>query len=196
MSHPAHPTPEKIQTVQELNDLFQNAKGIYLADFTGLNVEEVNELRRNFYKQQVLYKVVKNTLIRHACEAAGLKELLPVLEGPTALAISVQDGVLPVRLIADFTKGKEKQAPVIKAGMLEGTFLSADKMSVVKNIPSREVLLAQILSLLQSPIANFVGVLNEIVRSFLAVLEAIIQKKQADLTPAPEASLPAESAAP
>ncbi len=179
MPRQAHPTPEKIQSVKELSDLFLQAKGIYLADFTGLNVEEVNELRRNFHKQQVIYKVAKNTLIRHAAENAGYEDLLPHLEGPTAIALSRLDPALPVRLIADFTKGKEKQIPVLKAGILEGRYISAQEVEIVRNIPNKEVLLAQVLGLLQSPLANFVGTLNEIIRSFLAVLEAVIQKKQA-----------------
>jgi large subunit ribosomal protein L10 len=70
MPREAHPTQVKLDTVQELSELFGQAKGIYLADFTGLNVEQVNELRRNMHKQQVIYKVVKNTLIRHAAENA------------------------------------------------------------------------------------------------------------------------------
>jgi len=199
MSPQAHPNAQKIEAVQELNQLFQQAKGIYLADFTGLNVEEVNELRRNFHKQQIVYKVVKNTLIRHACEISGNKDLIPHLQGPTALAVSMHDPVLPVRLISDFTKGKEKQIPVIKAGMLEGSYITTADVEKVRNIPSREVLLGQILSILQGPLAGLVGTLNEIVRSFLAVLEAVIQKKQAagesasSAAPATEAPHPSEA---
>jgi large subunit ribosomal protein L10 len=190
MTRQAHPTQQKIETVKALSDLFRQAKGIYLADFTGLNVEQVNELRSIFFKQNVIYRVVKNTLIRQACENTGYQDLLRHLEGPTALAISLHDPVLPVRLISDFTKGKEPQAPVIKAGMLEKLYIGADQISTVKDIPSREVLLSQILSVLQSPLAGFVGVLNEVLRSFLSVLDAVIEKKKAagenlPTTPAP-----------
>jgi large subunit ribosomal protein L10 len=177
MPREAHPTNQKVQTVEDLSHLFQEAKGIYLADFTGLNVEQVNDLRRTFFKQQVVYKVVKNTLIRHACENTGYQDLIQHLEGPTALAISLNDPVLPLRLITDFHKGKEKAIPVIKAGILEGQYVGSADVQKVKDIPSREVLLSQILSLLQSPLSGFLGTLNEVLRSFVAVLEAIIQKK-------------------
>jgi large subunit ribosomal protein L10 len=193
MPREAHPTQVKLDTVQELSELFGQAKGIYLADFTGLNVEQVNELRRNMHKQQVIYKVVKNTLIRHAAENAGFKDLVPFLEGPTALAVSMQDPVLPVRLITDFHKGKEKQIPIIKAGMLEGLFINSDQVAVVRDIPSREVLLSQILSCLEAPMANLVGIMNEIIRTFLSVLEGVIEKKRAAEGPAAEP--PAEVAA-
>lgn len=179
MTRQAHPTQQKIDTVKALSDLFQQAKGIYLADFTGLNVEQVNELRSIFYKQNAIYRVVKNTLIRQACENTGYNDLLKHLEGPTALAISLHDPVLPVRLISDFTKGKEPQTPVIKAGMLEKLYVGAEQISAVKDIPSREALLSQILSVLQSPLAGLVGVLNEVLRSFLSVLDAVIEKKKA-----------------
>jgi large subunit ribosomal protein L10 len=160
-------------------------------------VEGVNELRRNFHKQRVIYKVVKNTLIRQACETAGYQDLIPHLQGPTALALSMHDPVLPVKIISDFTKGKEKQIPIIKAGLLEGAFIGAADVEKVQNIPSREVLLSQILSLLESPLAGFLGTLNEIVRSFLAVLEAIIQKRQTagegvEAAPAADESPPSE----
>jgi large subunit ribosomal protein L10 len=118
---------------------------------------------------------------------------VPFLEGPTALAVSMKDPVLPVRLITDFHKGKEKQIPIIKAGMLEGLFINSDQVAVVRDIPSREVLLSQILSCLEAPMANLVGIMNEIIRTFLSVLEGVIEKKRAAEGPAAEP--PAEAAA-
>ncbi len=179
MEYEPHPTSQKIETVKELTDLLKRANGLYLADFTGINVEDANELRSKFRKQQVVYRVEKNTLIRLACREMGYDDLIPYLEGPTALAISFDDPVLPIRLLTEFVKDKEKQTLVIKAGMLENNFVGADKIESLKNIPSREVLLAQILTSVQAPLSNLVFVLNEVVRSFLAVLQAIIEKKQA-----------------
>lgn len=179
MEYEPHPTPQKIETVKELTDLLKQANGLYLADFTGISVEEANELRGKFRKQQVVYRVEKNTLIRHACRDMGYEDLIPFLEGPTALAISFDDPVLPIRLLSEFVKGKEKQTPVIKAGMLENNFVGADKIELLKDIPSREVLLAQILTSIQAPLSNLVFVLNEVVRSFLAILQAVIEKKKA-----------------
>ena len=179
MSPEAHPTPEKIQAVKELSDLFEKSKGLYFADFTGLNVEQVNKLRGNLREAEVIYRVAKNTLIRRACENAGYKNLIPFLEGPTAIAVSLNDPVVPVRLISDFHKGLGKPIPLIKAGILENVFISADDIKFIKDIPPREVLLSIILSALQSPVANFVMTLNEIVRSFVAVLQAVIDKKKA-----------------
>ncbi|MFH1861813.1 MAG: 50S ribosomal protein L10 [bacterium] len=174
-----HPTPEKIETVQELTEIFQRAKGVYLADFKGLNVEQINRLRSNFRKHNIVYKVVKNTLIRHSCESVGYAELIPYLEGPTALAVTLDDPVLPVRLITDFHKGMDNPLPVIKAAILEKRFIPASDVLALKDIPSSEVLIAMIIGSLQAPMANFVGTLNEIVRSFLGVLDAIIAQKKA-----------------
>lgn len=180
MDYQSHPTEKKINTVKELTELFAQAKGLYLADFTGLNVEQANELRTHFHKEEVLYRVVKNTLLRHACKEIGYENLIPHLEGPTAIALSMDDPVAPVRIIADFTKKQQdKKTPVIKAGILEENYISADDVAILKNIPPKDVILAQILAGLQAPVANFVGVLNEILRSFVGVLQAIIDKKQA-----------------
>jgi large subunit ribosomal protein L10 len=179
MNTEAHPTPKKVETVQELTELLEKAQGLYLADFTGLNVKDVNELRSNFRSQNAVYRVYKNTLLELACKEAGFEDLLPHLQGPTAIAMSFNDPVTPVRLIADFVKGKEHESPVIKAGLLEKNFVDAKTIQSLKNIPPREVLLAQILASLQAPITNVVMVLNEVVRSFLAVVQAVIDKKQA-----------------
>jgi len=178
MDYQANPTPRKIEIVEELTELFEKASGIYLADFTGLNVEQANELRSKFHQEDAIYRVVKNTLILHACDKLGYKELSQHLVGSTALAISLNDPVAPVRIISEFVKGKEKKTPVIKAGILEEEYVSSEQIESIKNIPSRDVLLAQVLSCLQAPLADFVGVLNEIARSFVAVLQAIIEKKQ------------------
>ncbi len=180
MDYQSHPTAKKQELVEELTDIFGKAKGIYLADFTGLNVEQANALRSNFHKEEIIYRVVKNTLIQHACDKAGYKELIQHLAGPTALAISMDDPVSPVRVIADFVKAQAKKTPVIKAGILEESYIGSEQIEAIKNIPPRDVLLSQIISCVQAPVADFVGVLNEIVRSFVAVLQAVIDKKQAE----------------
>jgi large subunit ribosomal protein L10 len=180
MDYEAHPTDKKKEIVQELTDLFEQSKGLYLADFTGLNVEMANELRATCHKENVVYRVVKNTLIEHACINAGFKDLVQHLDGPTALAISTEDPVAPIRVLTGFVKNLEKKTPVIKAGMLENEYVGSEGIAKLKDIPPKEVLLAQILSCLQMPAAEFVGVLNEIVRSFVAVIQAVIDKKQAE----------------
>lgn len=179
MNHEPHPTPQKVEIVKELADLLKRGKGIYLADFTGLNVEKANELRRGFRDRSIIYRVEKNTLIRQACRDLGYDDLIPFLEGPTALAVSFDDAVLPVRFLGDFVKEMEKPTPIIKAGLVEERFVSAADIALLKDIPSREVLLAQILASLQAPLVNIVMVFNEVVRSFLSVLQAVIEKKRA-----------------
>ena len=179
MNTEAHPTEKKIDTVKELMDLLEKAQGLYLADFNGLNVEQANKLRASFRNQNAVYRVYKNTLIQHACREMGYEDLIPHLEGPTALALSFDDPVVPVRLIAEFVKNLEKKTPVIKAGILEKNYIGTDGIKALKDIPPRDVLIAQILNCVQSPLYNVVMVLNEVVRSFLAVLQAVIDKKQA-----------------
>ncbi|TKJ40437.1 50S ribosomal protein L10 [candidate division LCP-89 bacterium B3_LCP] len=180
MNTEAHPTQKKVETVEELTELLEKAQGLYLADFTGLNVKEANQLRRDFRGNNAIYRVYKNTLLEHACRKVGFDELIQHLEGPTALALSMEDPVAPVRIIADFVKGKDKETPVIKAGILEKNYLDADRIKPLKNIPPREILLAQIFSSMEAPVTNFVMVLNEIVRSFLGVIQAVVDKKNAD----------------
>src|SRR5262245_54299310 len=106
-------TAEKEQTVQQMNDELKDAKGLLLADFTGMDVETVTALRATLRASGVQYKVVKNTLLRIACRERGLEVLEPYLEGPTAVAYSTTSEVEPVRVIVEFAKKHER--PAVKA---------------------------------------------------------------------------------
>ena len=106
------------------------------------------------------YKVYKNTMIRFAAKGTEFEALEPHLEGPTALAVSKSDATAPARVLAEFAKTAEKLE--LKGGVVEGTYYDAKGINVIATIPSREVLLGRLLGSMQSPIANFARVLNQI----------------------------------
>src|SRR5262245_41969458 len=106
--------PEKEAAVAELTREFENAQGIYLADFTGLTVEAVESLRTQLYAEGVTYRVVKNTLARRAADESKCGALGRYFKGPTAVAISATDAVAPARVLVKFLKQHEK--PTLKAG--------------------------------------------------------------------------------
>ncbi len=170
------PQPVKVKKLEEINDSLSKAKSVFLTDFTGLTVEEITRLRAEFRKNNVKYLVVKNTLARISAKENGFEQIVPFLNGPTGMAIALGDPVAPVRIIYDFKKDKEK--PSIKAAMLEGQLLDQAAVEEVRKIPSREILLAQVVSAMASPITGFMGGIQAILSNMVGVLQAIKEKKE------------------
>jgi len=171
------PRPEKIKRVEEISDSLSQAKSIFMTDFQGLTVEEMNSLRREFDKVGVRYVVVKNTLAKLSAEKVGYSQMLPYLNGPTGLALAFEDPIAPIRIIFDFKKGKDK--PAIKAAILEGQLLDEKAAEEMRNIPPREVLLGQVVSGMAAPISGFVGALKSMLTNLVYALDQIREKKEA-----------------
>lgn len=167
---------EKQALVKEIAQKFENAQGVVLVDYRGLNVEEVTELRKQARDNGVEYKVYKNSMMRFAAKDAGVDGLLDVLVGPTAVAFCDSDAVKPAKIINDFAK--EHKALEVKAGVVEGKVLDVQGVEALAKLPSREVLVAKALGGLNAPIAGFVGVLNANLSGLVRTLGAIAEQKQ------------------
>ena len=146
--------------VAELVEKFNSSKTIVVVDYRGLTVEEDTALRKQLREAGVVYKVYKNTYLKRAFDGSVYAELNQHLEGPTAVAIGLEDAAAPARIIAEFAKKAPKLE--FKAGVVENTYYDAAGMEVVANIPSREVLISRLLGSMQSPIANLARVLKQI----------------------------------
>ena len=168
----------KTQRLEELDELIKQSHSIFLADFTGINVEKMNLLRDRFHEKGITFRVVKNTLGKIALNNNGIDQLDDYLQGQNAFAFGFDDPAIPAKVIINFAK--ENDLPKIKSCIFEGEFYGSDKMELIKDLPTRDELLAQLVGQVQAPLANFVFVLNEIIRSFLGVIEAVIQKKTAE----------------
>lgn len=150
----------KQPVVAEISELLNGAASAVVVDYRGLTVEQDTQLRKKLRESGVSYKVYKNTMIRFAVKGTEFEALVPHLEGPTALAVSKTDATAPARVLADFAKTADKLE--LKAGVVEGTYYDEKGIQVIATIPSREVLLGRLLGSMQSPIANFARVLNQI----------------------------------
>lgn len=170
------PQQYKLDRVEEISASLNDAKSVFMTDFSGLSVEQITNLRREFRKENVEFKVVKNTLAKISAEKVGYKEIIPYLNGPTGLAIASGDPISPVRVIVDFQKKYKK--PTIRAAVLEGKLLNEEEAQALKDIPTREVLLGQVVSGIASPITGFVGTLQGILRNFVYVLNAVKEQKE------------------
>ena len=166
----------KTEAIAALEGYIRDADAIYLTDFTGLSVENITQLRNKLHEQQIRYLVVKNTLTKIALHNCGITDLDQYLNGPIGLAFGKKDPSKAAKILFEFAKTLQK--PEIKSCLFEGKAFGPDKIAALKDLPSRDEVLSMLLGQIQAPLANFVFVLNEIVRSFLGVLDAVIQQKQ------------------
>lgn len=143
----------KQAVVQEIADKFKSAASVVVVDYRGLTVSQVTELRKQLREAGVEFKVYKNTLVRRATAEVEQEELNEFLTGPNAIAFSNEDVIAPAKIINDFAKVNEQLE--IKAGLIEGTFASAEDVKALAELPSREGLLSMLLSVLQAPVRNF-----------------------------------------
>ncbi|HHM23502.1 MAG TPA: 50S ribosomal protein L10 [Bacteroidetes bacterium] len=170
------PRPEKVAVVESTVEAAEKASSIVLTDFTGLNVEQITELRAKLREQAIDYRVIKNTLAQISLEKVGHKELIDYLKGPTAFAFGYDDPGAPVRIILDFSKKIDK--PKIKAVLFEGQLIPGDDAERLTSLPTRKELYAQFVGGLNAPIANFVYVLNGLLQKLVGTLDAIQRKKE------------------
>jgi large subunit ribosomal protein L10 len=169
------PRPEKVAVVDEIAEKMERTQSLYLTDFTGLDVEAINELRRLLRENDVEYRVVKNTLARLAADKVGRQDLKPYLVGPTAMAFGYDDPVLPARLLGQFAQKTGR--PEVKAILFEGQILEKEALDRLKNLPSRQQLLAQILGGLNSPMAGLAMVLKGLLRELVGLVDAIAKSR-------------------
>ena len=150
----------KAPVVEEISGKIKDAKAAVLVDAIGLTVEQDTRLRRQLREAGVSYKVYKNTMLKRAFEGTDFEKLDQLLEGPSALAVATDDVTAPARVIVKFAKEADKLE--VKGGVIEGEYYDADGIKQLASIPSREELLSKFLGSIQSPIANFARVINQI----------------------------------
>lgn len=170
---------QKETVVSHLNDGIEEAGAVVLADFTGINVEQMTELRRQMREAGVTFTVVKNTLLKRALEDIGVdgeEGIFALLNGPTAIAYAA-DEVTPAKILRDFSK-ENKGIPVLKGGFVSGRTFSVEEVTSLADMPSREELLSKILGSANAPIQGFVMVTSGVIRKFLYAVNAIGESKE------------------
>lgn len=168
--------PEKAAAIEAVAEVFKDARAVILNDFTGLDVAKISELRRLCRKNGVEYRVVKNTLAKRGVKDTEAKELESYFEGPTALAISRESENESAKILAEFAK--EHEAPVFKAGFVNGKVIDATAVLTLSALPSKEELLSQILAGMRSPASGLVSVMQGPLRGLLSVLNQLKETKE------------------
>lgn len=167
----------KIEQVQELTGKLEGSVSGVLVDYKGINVADDTKLRKELREAGVEYSVIKNSILRRACENAGLEELKDVLAGTTALAISSQDAVAPAKILARYAEASKGKF-TIKAGFVEGKAIDEAGVGSLAKLPSREELVAQVLRGFNAPISGLVNVLNGNIRGLAIVLGRIAEQME------------------
>lgn len=174
------PNQKNQDLLTELKLKVSKAKSIVFADYKGLKSNQANELRKKLAESNAEVEVAKNTLMMLALKEAGhdVSAQQENFKGATAAIISYDDAVSPLKKLYEFIK--TATVPVVKLGLLDGKFYSASEVETLSKLPSREQLLAQVLSGFNSPISGFVNVLSGTKRNFVYALNAVAEKKSSE----------------
>jgi len=169
------PKPEKIEVVEKVKKQLEGAKSLFITDYTGLNVEDITLLRKNLRENSVKYLIAKNTLVRIAAKETGYENIVDFLTGQTAIAFGVDDPAVPAKILYDSFKDKEK--PVIKAFVLDNELYQGADIVRLAELPSREVLLAQLIGAVESPIQAILGSVDGLMQELVATVDALAASK-------------------
>jgi large subunit ribosomal protein L10 len=171
------PTPAKQQEIDELNSVFKRAKGVVMTRYQGITAPALGVLRAHMHQRSLEFRVVKNSLARKAAKNTGMEALDAHFKGPVSLIMSFNDVVAPAKALRDYAKTKPEVEPEVLVGMVDGKKVTPQEVKVLSELPSKEVLLAQMLSTFQGPTTQFVGVFHALLRKLVGTLAAVQEKK-------------------
>lgn len=174
------PTPKKIEQVNEIREKIKASGAVYFSDYLGLTVAQINELRSELFEKDVKMQVVKNTLILRALQELGYDKVLKqdFLTGSTALVYG-EDPVAPAKILKEYKKKmKDLNKPDVKALIFDGELCGKEKVDVIAELPTADVLLSTLLGALQSSMQKVHGCLQSPMRDMLGVLKSLEETKQ------------------
>jgi len=168
---------EKKRIVEELHEKFSKSEVVILTDYKGLDVDSINDLRKKLRESQIQYQVVKNSLLIRASKDTDVELINDNFKGPSAIALSFEDPVSPAKVLTKFADENEKLE--IKVGVMNGKVLDISAIKALSALPSREVIIGQLLSVMNGVPTGFVRALVDIQRRLLNVIVAIKEQKEA-----------------
>jgi len=187
---------EKERVVAELTERLQSAETLIVADYRGLTVTQIGELRGKLYEHGARFSIVKNSLTKRAAESAGVQPLLALLEGPTAIAFLETDGD-PVAVAKALDEADRAEILSLKGGLLEGAEIGADDIKQLAKLPPAETLRAQLVGAVAGPLTAVVGLFAAPMRELVGVIDARIRQleEQGESVEAPAEEPKAEAEA-
>ena len=168
----------KVEMVEELHDMFSRAKSAVVANYQGIDAEGITALRVHMRSRSVDFRVVKNTLALRAVKDTSLEVLGEDFKGPISILVGFEDAVAPAKALADFAKSGAAKSPEVICGVVDGKKVSPGEVQALAELPSREELISQMLSVFQGPTTNFAGVFSSLLRKLVGTLDAVREKKE------------------
>jgi large subunit ribosomal protein L10 len=166
---------QKELITKELTDKLKEAKAVVFSDFKGMTMKDLVALRKELRAESISLKVVKKTLMDIALKNAGIKASVKDMEGQIAIAVSPTDEVAAAKVISNFAKTNKNLK--VTGGVLEGAMLSADEVTALSKLPSKQELLAKFVYTINAPVSGFVRALSGNLSGFVRVLKAISETK-------------------
>lgn len=169
------PTAEKRAVLDEITENLKNSNAIYIANYSGMSVDEANALRGAFRKGNVFFKVYKNKLMKLAMEeVGGYDDILSSLTEQNGFAFVEEELSAPAKVLKDFIKDNKK--PEFKAALVDGEFYGGDKLDALAAMKSKNEIIGDVLGLLMAPITNVVGALNAQGSNIVGAVKTIAEK--------------------
>src|SRR5262245_6689307 len=168
-------TEAKVQTADEFGKMVGDATSVVLTDFTGLDVAAVSDLRRRCRAAGVQYRVMKNTLAKRVIVSTPMEPLTKYLAGANAWAVHATDQVAAAKVLSEFAKSHDKLK--IRAGYVDGRLVSVKEIEALAKLPSREVLLGQVVGAMAAPMSSFAGAMSALLRNFAGAVDAYAKKR-------------------
>ena len=169
---------EKVEIIAEVKELLQKATAVYLTDYSRINVLDISEIRNQFRKEGVSYKVFKNTLFKRAIVESGkFEKLADHLEGMTGFAFASTNPVAPAKIIKKYNDTSQKFP--LKACYIETQYFDGSKLAELAELPTKDELIASILGSLNSPASGIVGSIAAVIRDLVSVVDEVSKKKAA-----------------
>lgn len=166
---------EKSEIIAEAKELIEKSTAVYVADYSGVNVADISELRNQFRKEGVTYKVFKNTLFKIALTESGkYSKLADNLEGMSGFAFAFENPVAPAKIIKKYFDANKKFS--LKACYIETEYYSGNQLDQLANLPTKADLIAGILSSINAPASGIVGSINAVFRDLVSVIDQISKK--------------------
>jgi large subunit ribosomal protein L10 len=169
---------EKTDVISEVKEMMEKSSAIFLTDYSGINVEDISELRNQFRNEGVKYKVYKNTLFKKALEESKKYEkLADHLAGMTGFAFADDNPVAPAKIIKKYFDKHEKLS--LKACYIDDEYFAGDRLAELASLPSKNDLIASIIGSVNSPASGIVGAISAVTRDLVSVIDEISKKKAA-----------------
>lgn len=169
---------EKVEIIEEIKELVKNSNAMFLVNYSGVNVADINKIRSDFRKEGINYKVFKNTLFKKALEQSGsYQNFNEQLIGMIGVVFSGENFVAPAKIIKKYFDEKQKFS--FKGCYIESTFYGAEQLNTIASMPTKEEIMSGIVGSIAAPASGIVGAINAVMRDLVSVIDEVSKKKAA-----------------